>query len=278
MIVLVIKMQIKQFLSDYFHTTNILIEKLNKGLTNTIYIVIVNNRKYLLRVPKKDHHQIVHRHHEMLALKCIANLNIDAKLVYYNEENGLKMNVFIDHALTYKECNSSTKIEEVAKLMKFFHANDKKIGVEFQPIERYFQYKKYTTNYIFNVLPFENIIPLIQELTFSLTLCHNDWVDGNILFTNEKTYLIDYEYAADNDPLFDVVSFLSENKIFDIDLRKRFYEEYFDSFGEKEIYRMSLWEKFQNLLWCMWAMMMFESRKEIIYYHIAQDKYKALTH
>ena len=39
-------------------------------------------------------------------------------------------------------------------------------------------------------------------------------VDGNILFTKENVYLIDYEYAADNDPLFDVMSFLSEKQNF----------------------------------------------------------------
>ena len=101
-------------------------------------------------------------------------------------------------------------------------------------------------------------------------------MDGNILFTKDKTYLIDYEYAANNDPLFDVMSFLSENQIEDPALRARFYAVYFDEMNATVRRQLDIWENFQNLLWCCWAMMMWESRHESIYRAIARDKYEAL--
>lgn len=40
--------------------------------------------------------------------------------------------------------------------------------------------------------------------------------------------------------------------------------------------QLDIWENFQNLLWCCWAMMMWESRHESVYRAIARDKYEAL--
>ncbi len=72
-----------------------------------------------------------------------------------------------------------------------------------------------------------------------------------ISYSQDKTYLIDYEYAANNDPLFDVMSFLSENQINDPALRERFYAVYFNEMNDTVRKQLDIWENFQNLLWCM---------------------------
>lgn len=56
----------------------------------------------------------------------------------------------------------------------------------------------------------------------------------------------------------------------------RFYAVYFDKLDDTLRHQLDIWESFQNLLWCNWAMMMWESRREEIYRSIAKDKYEAL--
>ena len=123
----------------------------------------------------------------------------------------------------------------------------------------------------------EKIIQALQAIPVQATLCHNDWVAGNIGFTQHRDYLLDYEYAGDNDPLFDVMSFITENKISVLD-REIFYSAYFDHpLSTDERSYLKAYEDFHNLLWYTWAMMMFESRQDQVYLMIAQDKLKQLN-
>lgn len=264
------------FIDFLFFDENLTMYDMKKGLTNTNYLVETHGQRFVLRVPHPDHANIVNRHHETLALHAIACTDIDVELIYYDEASGYKVTRFLEDAKTYSEYNGQDNIERVAGLMRRFHQLNVTIKEAFDPIAHYHQYHKAITKPMFNTKPFHYLLDKVKEIPYQSCLCHNDWVDGNILFTQKQTYLIDYEYAADNDPLFDVMSFLSENKIYDPKQRERFYAVYFDNITEEIRYHLTIWEGFHNLLWCTWAMMMFEHRQNPIYLSIANDKYQAL--
>lgn len=255
---------------------NLKIEKLDKGLTNHNYLLHLDGASYVLRTPHFDSEHIVNRHHETLALDAIRDSGIDVETIYYDETSGYKVTTYISQALDFSQYLGDDNILRVAQLMKRFHNLHKHIGVSFDPINRYQQYRSHVTLPLYDISAYETIMEEVASLQFESVLCHNDWVEGNILFCHNDTYLIDYEYAADNDPLFDVMSFLSENNIVDPTLRKQFYDTYFDHMDDEIWHRLHVWECFHNLLWCMWAMMMWEQRHEEIYKSIAKDKYQAL--
>lgn len=265
------------FLDNLFFDPDIKITDMQKGLTNQNFLLEMNKETFVLRVPRADSEQIVDRRHETQALKAIANTSIDVETIYYDEISGYKVTRYLPDAMTYGECTFADKIERVARLMKKFHQLHRVVDEDFDPVQRLYSYKAKVTESLFDLDAYDDIIHAVEELIYEKILCHNDWVDGNILFTADQTYLIDYEYAANNDPLFDVMSFLSENQITDPTLRQRFYAVYFDDFTEEISQRLQLWEAFHNLLWCNWAMMMWESRGQQVYRDIAQDKYDALV-
>lgn len=263
------------FLDSLLNDKNLQIIDMKKGLTNHNYLLTINNKKYVLRVPYEDSDHIVNRHHETLALNAIKDSNIDVNTIYYDETSGYKVTEYLENAYTFSECPYSDKIERSAKLMKKFHQLNKKIDVSFAPIEMFENYKNHVKNSKFNFPYLENIINEIKQMKYSEILCHNDWVSGNILFTKNKTYLIDYEYAANNNPLFDVISFLSENNIFDENDRNKFYSIYFEEFTDTTKKNLSIYEAFEDALWCYWAQMMYESRHEQVYLDIAYEKANA---
>ena len=264
------------FMDSLFFDSNVKLTDLNKGLTNQNFLMEINQDAYVLRVPRQDAEQIVNRHHETLALEAIKDSGIDVEMIYYDEISGYKVTRYLPDALTYQECNAPDKIETVAKLMKRFHGLQANIQEAFDPMARLHNYQVNITKPLLDLSAFSWIEDSISHLHNPQVLCHNDWVDGNILFSKNQVYLIDYEYAADNDPLFDVMSFLSENQITCPALRKRFYDAYFETYDEQTLLQLSLWEDFHNYLWCHWAMMMYESRQEAIYHDIAIDKFQAL--
>lgn len=269
-------MDYKDLMDSLFFNTDIVLKDMQKGLTNHNFLLEMNQEKLVLRVPGSDAAQIVERHHETLALEAIKDADIDVETIYYDEISGYKVTRYMENALTYQECQDEDKIEQVAALMKKFHGLKKRIHEDFDPIKRLQNYKSQVQHPLFDLTAFAWIEDSISHLHNPKVLCHNDWVDGNMLFCNHRVYLIDYEYAADNDPLFDVMSFISENQITDENLRERFYAVYFDEMNDQIRKELDLWENFHNYLWCYWAMMMYESRHEDVYREIAKDKYEAL--
>lgn len=269
-------MNLNKIIQNLFPNTEYTLEKTDLGLTNINYILTTPTQKYMVRFPYSDELKIVDFQHEYEAIKITKDYNLDVPIFYYDKKTGIKITYYIEDTYTYQTCPFTDKIERVAHLMKKFHTINKTSPYDFNPLIRYKQYKQQIKNPIYDLSFAEGIIDKIKKIATSTTLCHNDWVDGNILFTENKTYLIDYEYAGNNDPLFDVMSFLTENNINDTILRNRFYSIYFDSFDETTKNKLELWETFHHLLWCNWAMMMYESRNKTIYKEIAKEKYLAL--
>jgi len=264
-------------IKSFFKTETYEVEKLNKGLTNDNYLITIDHQRFILRVPKSDSNRIVNFIHEAKALGLVKDAGLDVNTLYYNQETGIKITQYVDDLKTYNEYAGDDKLIRTARLMKHLHALETPIGYDFDPISRYLQYRSYVRVPLIDDQKAKQIIDAIKELTFESTLCHNDWVPGNIGFTQHKDYLIDYEYAGDNDPFFDVMSFITENDIPPSD-RQVFYDAYFDKpITKDDQHRLDVYEDFHNLLWCTWALMMTESRDDQIYRIIAQDKFKQLN-
>ena len=269
-------MKYQDIINKIFNCNTKLI-KLDKGLTNDIYLTTINNINYAIRIPKDDINNIININNENKVLELIRNTNLDVKEYYYNTNNRIRITYYINDTIEYKDNNDPNKIIKVAKLLKQLHnINTNNLDVYFNPIDMYYKYKSNIHNYLYNINNYEYIIDKIKEYDINYVLCHNDLVSGNILFTKDKEYLIDYEYAGLNDPIFDIMSFLTENNINDTNERNKFYNEYFDNINDKLIDKMNIYESFTNLLWYCWANMMYDTRKELIYKEIAIDKYNAL--
>ena len=267
-------MELDKVIDKVFHSKQFKIEPMNKGLTNHNYKLFVNDNIYVLRIPRSDSSQVVNRKHEEEAILYSKDLNIDIENIYFDVESGYKITKYIDGLYEFQECPYQDKIEKVARLMKKLHAKHQTISYDFNPIARYQQYVSHIKKMLYPLENFHNILNEITKFNHYKIFCHNDWVSGNILFDKEHTYLIDYEYGANNHPYFDVMSFITENQITDENERKRFYDIYF---GEEIPYHdLTIWENFHNLLWCAWANMMYDSRQEEIYMIIAKEKYDAL--
>lgn len=248
----------------------------NKGLTNKNYRVITEHYDVIVRIPHSDSSNIVYRKHEDLAHQLIQTTNLNVNIIYFSPEDGLKIADYVPDLLTFSEYKGKDRIRRTAQLMRNLHQLNQCIGVEFNPIERYLKYRKHVNHPMVDDVFAQTILDTLDSIKRPHTLCHNDWVEGNICFTDKKDYLIDYEYAGDNDPFFDVMSFITENDLTEEE-KNEFIQAYFTQEPtQEELDLLKVYEQFHNLLWCTWACMMFESRGDEVYKDIAQYKYNAL--
>ena len=82
----------------------------------------------------------------------------------------------------------------------------------------------------------------------TLCLCHNDLVAGNIISAPEVRFL-DWEYACDNDPLFDLAT-LVEHHGLDAATAMHLLDEYFEGEGDRRLDEFRLQRRrYRALLW-----------------------------
>lgn len=267
-------MKIQKTIEQILGENPLEIERIDTGLTNDNYHVRTLSHDVVLRMPKQENEGLFDYKHEGFVLNLIEPYHLEPHLVYYNHHSGIKCAHYVEHAQTF----TLEYIERAAELMRKLHHLKLKSGKVFS-IKEHFQIYQSRIREPFYDLSF--VVDIMDQAdAFSHqqpSLCHNDLVPGNFLFTKDHDYLIDFEYAMDNDPCSDVMSFLTENDITDPVLRNRFYCAYFGALPTPDLQRkLDVFEIAHHALWCSWAMMMFESHKDPIYRDIADLKYKRL--
>lgn len=251
----------------------IIIKKLDQGISNHNYYLQTQNHQYIARVPKNPD---IHDYHlEMVITDLVNPLQINSDTVVFDTNSGIKISRFIENIQTFDQYHQADRITAVVDLMKTLHQAQLQCGTIFDHSQRLLAYKNQIRQPLYQTNVFETILDTIKNYRYTPILCHNDWVAGNICFTKNKHYLIDYEYASDNDPLFDVMSFLTENQLTSSEINT-FLNLYFDNQHQNYTPYLQMWEQYHNLLWLYWANMMYDKTQEVIFLQIAQDKYQAL--
>ena len=84
----------------------------------------------------------------------------------------------------------------------------------------------------------------------NLCCCHNDLVVGNVIAASEIRFL-DWEYACDNDPFFDIATVVAHHRM--SEERARFLlDAYFDGDGARWRNHLAMQVKFYNALHWLW--------------------------
>jgi len=83
--------------------------------------------------------------------------------------------------------------------------------------------------------------------------CHCDPLYENFLDVGDRMYLIDFEYAGNNDPMWDLGD-LSVESEFTAEQDQQLLNAYFDR-GPKpfDVARMSMYKALSDLLWTLWV-------------------------
>ena len=260
----------------YFDKTIKRIELTTLGLTNQIFhVYLEDNSEFHLRIPFAHNNEFFNYELENTVINEIHKLNISLPTSYFDSSTGIKISPYIKDLKVINEINLDDVIEDIARKIKTFHSAPMSHH-EFNIKKKYDTFKQLTTKSLYDLSEFEYILDQL-DLYKDRVLCHNDLVNGNVVFLNNECFIIDFEYASDNHPYFDLMSFITENNIDDTNLRERFYSAYFNTELIEDIRReLRYFESVHHLLWCQWALMQYSILNEEIYFEIATDKYNRL--
>lgn len=239
------------FIKEIFGETASIDHQLRGGMMNESFVVNYNNKKYVLYIPTEQANEMVDRHLEKLNQSITYKLGITSKNVYFDETTGIKANRFIEgDSLNHLDEYDEVKI---ATILRKLHSSKQLSLSSYHPFERLEQFvreRKYITK---DVSPlYEGIWKTILRnkeylLSDKQVLCHNDFQRSNIIKDLEDNYwMIDFEFMANNTPIYDIACFGNNDVSDGIKLLnaymhgKPIYDDY------RKFY---LWRMFISLQW-----------------------------
>ncbi|MBC2850932.1 phosphotransferase [Cetobacterium sp. 8H] len=242
------------------------------GMTNKNYLVTINRKKYVLRIPGFGTENMINRYSEKINAKHVSIIGIDKELVYFNDKTGIKVSEYIEKAETLNP-ETSKKIENIlltSNLLRKLHTSniqfENKFDV-FSEINKYenliknreLLYDKYS-NYLEVRKEIFNLKQKLLENGYKITACHNDTVPENFIKNDKgEIFLIDWEYSGMNDPMWDLAAHSLESNFSKVE-EQLLLKYYFNNTIKKEdVLRIKIYKVLQDFLWSVWTILKEEN-------------------
>ncbi|WP_049524203.1 choline kinase LicA [Streptococcus pseudopneumoniae] len=252
----IIKEKISSLLSEEEEVLSV--EQLG-GMTNQNYLVKTTNKQYIVKFFGKGTEKLINRQDEKYNLELLKDLDLDVKNYLFDIDAGIKVNEYIESAITLDSTSIKTKFDKIAPILQTIHASGKELRGEFAPFE---EIKKYES-LIEEQIPYANY-EVVREEVFSLEKrladlgvdrksCHIDLVPENFIESPQgRLYLIDWEYSSMNDPMWDLAALFLESEF------TRQEEEAFLSHYESEQTpvsreKIAIYKILQDAIWSLWT-------------------------
>lgn len=229
------------------------------GMTNQNYLAKTTNKQYIVKFFGKGTEKLINRQDEKYNLELLKDLDLDVKNYLFDIEAGIKVNEYIESAITLDSRSIKTKFDKIAPILQTIHASGKELRGEFAPFE---EIKKYES-LIEEKIPYANY-EAIREEVFSLEKrladlgvdrksCHIDLVPENFIESPQgRLYLIDWEYSSMNDPMWDLAALFLESE-FTSQEEEAFLSHYESEQTPVSREKIAIYKILQDTIWSLWT-------------------------
>ena len=229
------------------------------GMTNQNYLVKTTNKQYIVKFFGKGTEKLINRQDEKYNLELLKDLDLDVKNYLFDIEAGIKVNEYIESAVTLDSTSIKTKFDKIAPILQTIHASGKELRGEFAPFE---EVKKYES-LIEEKIPYADY-EAVREEVFSLEnrladlgvdrkSCHIDLVPENFIESPQgRLYLIDWEYSSMNDPMWDLASLFLESE-FTPQEEEDFLSHYESEQTPVSREKIAIYKILQDAIWSLWT-------------------------
>jgi len=210
-------------------------ERLNRGMTNVNFLVEDAGQRYVVRIGDDIVvHQIM-RFNERAASEAAFDAGVAPEIVY--SEPGIMVMRYVEgRTCTPEDLRNPARLQKVIPLIKRVHREVPRhlrgpalAFWVFHVIRDYAHTLADTkSRYVSRLADFVDVAASLElavgpvELVFG----HNDLIAGNFIDDGERIWLIDWDYAGFNSPLFDLSNLASNNE-FDAEQERWMLATYF---------------------------------------------------
>ncbi|MFF4189515.1 phosphotransferase [Nonomuraea sp. NPDC001831] len=195
------------------------VEELPGGMTNRNYKVTTPAGVYVVRVAASDGSLLgIDKDAEHADSLAAARAGVGAPVHGYLPEAGVLVIGFLPgRTFTEADLWEPANLARVAQVCRRLHAGPRFVR-DFDMFEVQRGYLRIVQERGFRLPPkYLDFMPAVAEIRKCLAVraeptvpCHNDLLPGNIVESGDRLHLIDYEYAGNNDPCFELGNLWSE--------------------------------------------------------------------
>ncbi len=231
------------------------------GLTNQVYRV----GQHVLRLPGAGTQEYINRSHEAETAIAAARAGVSPAVIHVDPASGIMVTRHIDQSTTMTPQAFRDRPGAVAragKALRTLHDSAEVFPFRFELFAMIDDYlgllatKDVTlpAGYHDVMAEAEAIRAALSRTTVPLAPCHCDPLCENFLDTGDRMWIVDWEYAGMNDPMWDLGDLSVEGQ-FDAEQDTALLTSYFGgSAPAADLGRMVIYKAMCDLLWTLWGL------------------------
>lgn len=188
-----------------------IVKRLEGGMSNYTYVVESAGKKYTYRVPGKFAEKFVNREDEWKNIQAVDKLGLNNETNYLEVLSGEKLAEYVEGTIM-SETDVNLYNELSVKALKTLHNSDVKFS-DYNAFHRLDEDERYCHETGF-VHP-EEYRSLRQKLEamrdaiekVPMVPCHCDYQPTNLVISGDRLYVLDWEFAGMNDPIYDIACY-----------------------------------------------------------------------
>ena len=238
--------EIQTKIASYLDEDVQIVERLMGGMSNQMYVIEKASETFTFRIPGKNADQFVDRHVELKAIEAIRPLGINNETVLMDTTNGFKLAEYVE-GTPFSQL-PDLMLEHAASVLHELHDSAVRFANDYDPFGRLNLYESYHRHQSdeykatkATLLTYQSYLDAQPKVA-----CHNDAQRSNFLQAGDKTYLLDWEFAGNNDPMYDIACFGNIDFAHAMALLPVYLGR---TPNQDEIKRVTLWRTFQALQW-----------------------------
>jgi thiamine kinase-like enzyme len=245
-------------------TEDLAIERIG-GLTNRNYKLTLGTERYVLRLAGAGTSDYIDRAAEAHNARVAATAGVNAEVLHFQVADGTMLARYIDDSLTMSEAafKDLARVERAARAFRRMHRFPQPFAGRFDVFAQIDEYlallrrndARIPDGYEALQQEADAARRVLSDRPAPLAPCHNDPLAENFLDAPARMYLVDWEYAGMNDPMWDLGD-LSVEAGFGPEQDEALLRAYFEGGPPAEQGgRMVLAKGLCDLVWTLWGLL-----------------------
>jgi thiamine kinase-like enzyme len=239
------------------------------GLTNLVFQV----SNYCLRIPGKGTEEYINRAHEAVAAREAAKAGVSPDVLHFGED-GVMVTRFIDGAQTMSpaafKLNQGAPGRAGAAFRKL-HISGAVFPFRFELFAMIDDYLKVlSTKDVALPAGYHDVVKEAGSIRSALAAhpaplapCHCDPLCENFLDAGERMWIVDWEYAGMNDPMWDLGDLSVEGKFGEAQEEEMMRAYFGGEAKPTERGRIVIYKAMCDLLWTLWGLIQLANKNPI---------------
>lgn len=235
------------------------------GLTNRVFRISAAGRHLCIRLPGAGTEEYINRGNEAAMARLAADAGVSPEVIHADPASGIMVTAYLKGTLTMTPegfAETPGAPARAGEVFRRLHDSGAVFPVRFElfaMIEDYLKFLSTKTvdlpeGYHDVLKEAEGVKAALNAHPLPLAPCHCDPLCENFLDTGERMWLVDWEYAGMNDPMWDLGDVSVEGG-FSPEQDEAMLSAYFpEGATDAERGRMVIYKAMCDLLWTLWGL------------------------